>query len=208
MSNCPQTLSRRSLLLGTSSLLLARGAAAGVGVPDQLIPPPQLTFGKVIDDYYVQTQAVGDAAARKRLLVERDQALRAAIGPTNEFRRWVCVRYLASSFRDGSVQFLLGVVGTRTKAVAGFSSPLMDRHQSFAVQSTSRLGADILSMKDRAVFLASGALVADDQGGFAESIGSGRRSIADREFKSPDFLVELREAEQPVWLEDLLEPRR
>lgn len=197
-------LRRRQLFLGASSLLLGRAAAAGVGLPDHLVPPEQLAFGRVIDDYYLQAAAVKDANGRARLLGERGQALRAAMDQSTEFRRWLCVRYLASSFKDGSVQFQLGVAGTRTRATAGFSSPLMDHHASASVQSTSQLGKDLLAMKDRAVFLASGSLVADHKGDFIESIGAGRRTTEAREFESPDFLVQLREAERPAWLEDLL----
>lgn len=197
-------LSRRQIFLGACSLFLGRAAAAGVGLPDHLIPPEQLAFGRVIDDYYLRAAAVKDATARVRLLVERGQALRAAVGPSNEFRRWLCVRFLASSFKDGSVQFLLGVAGTRSKATTGFSSPLVDLHASTSVQNTSHLGKDLLAMKDRAVFLASGNLVADEKGDFMESIGAGQRTTEVREFESPDFLVQLREAERPAWLEDLL----
>ena len=196
-------LSRRQLFLGASSLFLARAAAAGVGLPDHLVAPEQLAFGRVIDDYYLRAAAAKDATARARLLGERGQALRVAMDQSTEFRRWLCVRYLASSLRNGSVQFLLGVAGTRTRATAGFSSPLMDHHASASVQTTSQLAKDLLAMKDRAVFLASGSLVADDKGDFIESIGARRRTEL-REFESPDFLVRLREAEQPAWLEDLL----
>lgn len=203
MSSRPR-LSRRQLFLGASSLFLARAAAAGVGLPDHLVPPKQLAFGGVIDDYYLQTAAAKDATARTRLLGERGQALRVAMDQSTEFRQWLCVRYLASSFKDGSVQFLLGVAGTRTKATIGFSSPLVDLHASTRVQSTSQLGKDLLALKDRAVFLASGSLIADDHGDFIESIGAGRRTTEIREFESPDFLVQLREAERPAWLEDLL----
>lgn len=197
-----QRLNRRQLLVGASSLFLSRTATAGAGLPDHLFPPEQLAFAKAIDDYYLRSVALKDATARGRLVVERGQALRAAVGQSQQFWRWICVRHLASPLKDGSVHFILGVAGTRTRAMPSFSSPLSDRLQSVGVQSSSTLGIDLLSLSDRAVFLASGALVADDQGGFAENFGF--RTTELREFELPGFVVQLLEAEQPAWLVDLV----
>jgi len=196
-------LSRRCLFLGTGALLLTRGAAAGVGLPDHLVPPQQLAFGKVIDDYYVRASSVTDAAARLQLVQERGRALRATLDPSAHVERWICVRYMASP-NKGTLFVILGALGTRTNASIGFSSLDLSGKHPVDIGVNSDAGKMLLSMKDRSVFLASGALFPDKDGGLVDGNGQGIRSIEPAEFSDPAFLMRLDRVEQPAWLEDLL----
>lgn len=190
--------------MGASSLVLARGAAAGVGLPDHLVPPQQLAFGKVIDDFYVRAPGVTDAAARRQLIQERGRALRAALGSSAHFERWICTRYMAAPGSGKSLLIVLGVARTRTNAAISFNSIDLSGKYPVAIGSHSELGKALLSMKDRSVFLASGALFPDAEGGLIDGNGMGIRSTEASEFSDPAFLMRLDRAEQPAWLEDLL----
>ena len=196
-------LRRRGLLLGAGSLLLSRGAAAGVGLPDHLIPPRQLAFGRVIDDYFVRASEVTGATARQQLVRERGRALRAALEPSAHFERWICVRYMASP-NKGTLFVILGALGTRTNASIGFNSMDLSGKHAVDIGVNSEAGKMLLSMKERAVFLASGALFPDADGGLLDGNGIGVRSSEPSEFSDPAFLMRLDRAEQPAWLEDLV----
>ena len=203
------SLSRRRFLIGAAAVLSTAPAPAyaGTGHPEQLIPPEQAAFARVIDDYYVRAEAERDQAARQRLILDRGQALRATLGPSGQFERWTCALYSAAPMESGKLLIGIGVGGTQTKARIGFSSPDFSGKHGVAIYAKSQLGAVLLSMTERSIFLASGALIQDESGGFTNSVGLGLRTAKASEFSDPGFLVRLDRAEQPAWLEDLLQQR-
>lgn len=208
----PLLLSRRSALLGAGGLFFPLPAFARVGIPEGEAPSEvQRRFNEVIERYANLGRGEKNPARRDALMLERGSELRAALGDSLAFSRWIGARStLSRAAGDGLVVSFMFFASPQGGVTAGmWNMDLSGKKLSPPISAASPLAPVVADLPDRGVALLSGTFFDDDRRGLSDGMPVAAKSD-EGQFNTPSFLVRFDSVEQPAWLEDLSSraPRR